>query len=267
MIKKGITSYHLKLIALISMLIDHIGVAFFAKLINASYVQTGRDGIVGAMLAFIAQNQEAMWIAYEAMRWIGRLAFPMYCFLLVQGFVHTKSVPKYALRLAVFAIISEIPFDMAFNGCVLELSSNNVFITLLLGIAMLWCISYSEKLCAKVFENEFLSKCAYAASVVFVFVAAYVTVAVLPHADYGIGGIITILIMYLMRNRMVLSYAVAVAVLALISSPLEALALLMLIPIFFYNGERGRPLKYVFYVFYPAHLVALAGFSMLMGIY
>jgi len=59
MIKKGITSYHLKLIALISMLIDHIGVAFFAKLINASYVQTGRDGIVGAMLAFIAQNQEA----------------------------------------------------------------------------------------------------------------------------------------------------------------------------------------------------------------
>ncbi len=96
------SGFLLKLLALVTMLIDHTGHVLF-------------PGV--------------MW-----MRYIGRLAFPIYCFLLVEGFLHTRDLRKYMGRLAVFAVISEIPFDLAIYGEFFEPAHQNVFITLLFGL-------------------------------------------------------------------------------------------------------------------------------------
>lgn len=68
------------------------------------------------------------------LRIIGRLSFPIFMFLIEEGYIHTRSVNRYMIRLGVFAILSEIPFDLAFHGELLEFQNQNIFFTLLLGL-------------------------------------------------------------------------------------------------------------------------------------
>lgn len=114
--QKGLSGSTLKLIAIITMLIDHIGAAVIARLLIAG------------------QGSEMLYKIYYAMRAVGRVAFPIFCFLLVEGFFYTGSRKKYALRLFGFALLSEIPFDLAFSGKTLEFGYQNVFFTLLIGL-------------------------------------------------------------------------------------------------------------------------------------
>ena len=107
--QKGLSGSTLKLIAIITMLIDHIGAAVIARLLIAG------------------QGSEMLYKIYYAMRAVGRVAFPIFCFLLVEGFFYTGSRKKYALRLFGFALLSEIPFDLAFSGKILEFGYQNVF--------------------------------------------------------------------------------------------------------------------------------------------
>ncbi|MBQ2453108.1 MAG: hypothetical protein II497_01520, partial [Lachnospiraceae bacterium] len=103
------TGTALKLIAVVSMLIDHTGDVLFPG---------------------------QLWLRY-----IGRLAFPIYCFLIVEGFIHTRNVMKYMARLLVFGIVSEIPFDLAFFGEISYPGYQNVFWTLLLGLMSIYMMS------------------------------------------------------------------------------------------------------------------------------
>lgn len=113
--KSGISGSTLKLIAIFTMLIDHTAATVILQMIN--------NGIGGQTLIDI----------YWVMRSIGRMAFPVFCFLLVEVQIYTQQ-GKYAARMFIFALISEIPFDLAINNTVLEFKSNNVFFTLLLGL-------------------------------------------------------------------------------------------------------------------------------------
>ena len=106
-----VTGSTLKLVALFTMLIDH-----FAATVILQIANTGTGG-------------KTLIDIYWVMRSIGRMAFPVYCFLLVEGFKYTHSRLRYAARLFIFALISEIPFDLALNNAVLEYKSNNVFFT------------------------------------------------------------------------------------------------------------------------------------------
>ena len=214
---KLLNSMHLKLIALITMIIDHTGAIFFG----------GQD----------------------LYRIIGRLSFPIYCFLLVEGFFHTKSTEKYAVRLFIFALISELPFDYAFFGG-LNSSHQNIFFTLFLGLIAIW-ISEEYKL-----KNPLIS-------IIGFFLAAQL--AAFLNADYTMLGIFYILIFYVSRNiDPVLKYFVLFGGIALstslFSSSLQMFALLALIPIMFYNGKpglRSRLVQYGFYAAYPVHLLIL----------
>ena len=122
--KPEIAGSTLKIIALVTMLIDHIAATLLLELI--------RDGIGGKALIDV----------YWVMRSVGRMAFPIYCFLLVEGFKYTSDRTKYALRLVCFAAISEIPFDMAFNNGKADMSSNNVFFTLFIGLLTIIVIDW-----------------------------------------------------------------------------------------------------------------------------
>lgn len=108
--RKGISGSTLKIIAIITMLIDHIGAGVLGRLLVVRGMNEAAD-----LNAWIDANSTLV-ITYQMMRFVGRLAFPIFCFLLIEGFEHTHDVKKYALRLLSFCLVSEIPFDLLFNG-------------------------------------------------------------------------------------------------------------------------------------------------------
>ena len=176
------------------------------------------------------------------MRFIGRIAFPIFCFLLLQGFLYTSNRRKYVTRLGVFALVSEIPFDLALNNQLLEFGHQNVFFTLFIGLLVLMVMERYEK-------NPYIQLGA---------VAAGMGLAWLLKTDYSYHGILLIAILYFFRF-----YPLLQTIAGCLSLLWEAPACLAFLPINLYNGKRGLSLKYLFYLFYPVHLLALAGIRML----
>lgn len=256
--KGGISGSTLKLTALTAMLIDHTGAALLGRLLMASgFMDAALSGSQEEILSWVMQNK-TLFLTYLIMRMIGRIAFPIFCFLLVEGFQKTHDRRKYALRLGLFALISEIPFDLAVNSQVLEFSWQNVFFTLFLGVVAMagydavcrkqWCLG--EK------ANRAVRALLCAALLLLCCIAAQ-----LLHTDYSAVGVICITVLYAFRNKKPLMIAAGcIAFLWELTAPLAFL------PIAFYNGKRGIRLKYVFYLFYPVHLLLLYLIALAMGI-
>ena len=178
---------------------------------------------------------------------IGRTAFPLFCFLLVEGFLHTRSRIRYGRNLLLFALISEIPFDLAIYRRPFFLLHQNTLFTLFLALLMLVCL---EKACTK-----FSSRSSQAAAKL-VIILAFAAAAWLLHTDYDALGIGAVAAIYLLRGYGFLSGIMGCLVLNLTSFS-NAGAFLSLVPLACYSGRRGWKLKYAFYLFYPAHLLLL----------
>lgn len=209
MLNYGISSFVLKKIAITSMLIDHVGAVFFPQ--------------------------------YIVFRIIGRLAFPIFCFLLMQGYFHTKNIYKYGFRLFIFSLISEIPFDLAFNNSIFYKESQNVFFTLLIGLIVIY---FCEK------RKSMVSK--------LMICAIGMVVAIFLNTDYSLYGILLIFIFYIFReNKIYYSFGTIIANIMAIGN-IQMFSVFSLIPILLYNGKKGfGSLKYIFYIFYPLHLLIL----------
>lgn len=215
----------LKTIAIVSMFIDHAALVllYWGILYHNQPIMEGTE----------LYN---IYLKYEFMRKIGRIAFPIFCFLLIEGFLHTSDRKKYALRLLIFAILSEIPFDLAAQNQLFDLTSCNVFITLLLGLLTIWAM------------DQFREK--YYIQIPIALLGCLV--AYLVNSDYDYRGIILIVLLYVFRYDRSMQ-----AVAGSISLYWEWQAIFAFIPICMYNGKRGRNIKYFFYIFYPAHLILL----------
>jgi hypothetical protein len=235
------TTSSLKIIACLLMLIDHLGAALFPELI--------------------------------ILRFIGRLSFPIFAYLIAIGYSKTNSFSKYLNRLLIFAFISQIPFSLAFGGSV---SINNfsdflgfvvgspsphlnIFFTLTFGLLAIHIWDKEESKLAKIIVVVSLGMAAKAF-----------------HTDYGMYGVAMMLAFYIFRDskiKTIISQA-SVYILFDASEVLsyinrfpgvtikikwfnQALSLLALIFIFSYNGEKGKDLKYLFYAFYPVHLLII----------
>ena len=263
--KKSLTGYHLKLIALITMLIDHIALVVIMPVYMASYRVTGSmqlsESLGDKIIVWVAENQNLVYMVYDTMRNIGRMAFPIYCFLLVEGFLYTRSVVKYAGRLVVFALISEIPFDFAMKGKWWALENSNVFFTLVLGLLAMWALSYIEKFYTLWQEkqlNPIWGRIVTIAAGLLVTVGLGNFAEKVLYSDYGLGGVVAILAMYLLRNQKEVAFAIGTLVLAIFCGSSEVFALFTLFFLQRYDGTRGKSMKYVFYAFYPVHLLILA---------
>ncbi len=220
--KYGLSSNTLKILALITMIIDHTGLALFPQ--------------------------------YRIMRYIGRLSFPIYCFLIAEGFSHTRNVYKYASRLLAFAIISEIPFNLLVKGQILFAQEQNVFFTLFIGLVVL------------IFASRTVDA-SYSAGICFI---GMIT-AVLLRTDYSAYGVLMIYCFYKFKdNPLILTIWIAVInfVMGIGGTGSQKYAALAMIPILLYSGRKtmfgseknkllSQILKYGFYIIYPAHLVAL----------
>lgn len=254
--KGGIPGSTLKIIAITAMLLDHIGAAVFSRiLVNNGFYGLNLDD-VNASVSFI-QDNAVIFTLNMIFRLIGRIGFPIFCFLLIEGFTYTKNVWKYAFRLLLFCFISEVPFDLAFNSEILEFTYQNVFFTLFIGLCTLICIRFIEE---KITINKYIKYLLMVPVVIL-----FMMLANLLKTDYSGMGVLTIVVMYLLRKNKVLEMAGGCIVLTVMSFS-ELTAFLTLIPVWKYNGERGLRLKYVFYAFYPVHLLVLYLITYFLGI-
>ena len=257
--KRGISSAVLKNIAVVTMLIDHIGAVIVIRLL----IQKGLYGAVvdqEAYIAWLGQNR-GMYGTYMAMRIIGRLAFPIYCFLLAEGFQKTHNVKKYLGRMLLFALISEIPFDLALSGRLWNMEYQNVFFTLFIGLMVIAGLRLVDQRLA---GTETWRKLAGVGLYAVIIVAGSALALVLK-TDYSFKGILAITVLYLFRSRRKAQVWAGVIVFLLMDG-LEMIAALSFLLIWFYNGERGRQNKYFFYFFYPVHLLLLWLVCVVMGI-
>lgn len=236
------TSFALKWIAVVTMLIDHIGVALVPR--------------------------DSVW--YIVCRSVGRLAFPLFAFMLAEGYFYTKNFRKYFTRLTVFAIVSEIPFDMMLHGEPVYWGSQNIFFTLLLalgGIAVFDRLAAGGRQTLSLFS---LIITAFAAEIL--------------NTDYGAFGILTVFIFYRYRGERK-ALAAWFTVFTLVFAALNAFgnlpntrsvvlsliggfAALSVIPMLLYNRQKGYSSKfwqYFFYAFYPVHMAVLYFMAGVMG--
>ena len=205
---KRLNTFTLKMIAIITMVIDHVGFIFFPDVM--------------------------------VFRMIGRLSFPIFAFVLVEGFVYTQDVKKYMLRLGIFALLSEIPYDLAFMESVLEFSRQNVFFTLFFGVLMLYLISRTRNIIIQ-----------------YGIVACLVIVCSFLHTDYSTTGLLIILIFSIFRERKIEKLLIVGLIFIALSGDIQLYAIFALPLIALHNGEQGPKLKTFFYLFYPAHLLIL----------
>lgn len=200
----------LKLIAVTAMLIDHIA----SHLIPHSLP------------------------VYTVMRCIGRLAFPIFVFLLIEGFLHTRNRLRYGASLLIFALISEIPWNLVHGG-EWHYRGQNVFFTLFLGFLGMYAMDFFKK-------RPIVQVAA---------ICALCLTATLIKCDYGSSGVVFIILFFALRENEVARPFISF----ILSRPWFVLA--SFIPISLYNGKRGfikgKVLKYIFYSFYPVHLLIL----------
>ena len=200
------TGFQLKLLAMLAMTADHIGAVFFPEI--------------------------------PLLRWIGRMAMPVLCFFIGEGLRHTRSPRRYLLRLTGFALLSELPFDLAFYGGI-EWGHQNAYFTLALGLLALWAIQ------SRGMEGWLLALTAALA-------------AELLGCDYGMYGVLLILLLdRFHRARSEQLAAAALLNLAFFGLQTQTLSLIALPLLWLYNGKRGRDDRRLFYLYYPAHLCVL----------
>lgn len=206
---------------------------------------------------------------------VGRLAFPLYAFMLVEGYFHTRNLKKYVLRMLIFALISEIPFDLAMGSTWFYPIHQNVLWSFLISLGLIhWNEKARQK--GKLWRRLLVG----VATVAIACVAGLVTMV-----DYYHAGILMALTFYFFRGRKWWCFAGQLLCLWYINMEIlggfgyelvlfgknvfftrQGIALLALIPIWLYRGRQGhhsKAFQYFGYAFYPAHLLVLAIFKLL----
>lgn len=209
---KPLSSFHLKIIALLTMIIDHLGIMFFED--------------------------------YSVFRIIGRIAFILYAFMLVEGYFHTKNIRRYLGKLFLWALVSEVPFDWANFGVFFNFGHQNIFWTLFLSALSIHWLENNKELGLKIFI-----------CLVVLFLALILRV------DYSIYGVSVILSFYFFKKCRI-GYILPISILSIVAvfvlNKFQCFALLGFVPILMYNGQQGRKTGNIYYSFYAVHLLILA---------
>lgn len=224
----GLNGNQLKILALIAMTIDHIGCYLYPT--------------------------------HEWMRIVGRLAFPIFAYMIAEGARYTKNRKKYLGMMFGLGVICQIVYYFAMGSlfqCIL--------ITFTFSIVLIYALDYAIQ--RKNAEGWILLGLLFIA----VFSLVYVLPKLLSHTDYnvdyGIWGVLFPVFVYLGgKNKWArLALAAIPLVFLAISYPKQEYALFALVPLALYNGTRGKwKMKYLFYIYYPLHLVVIYAVGLFM---
>lgn len=231
----GLTSNMLRILAMAFMICDHL----WAKVVP------GND-----------------WMTY-----VGRMTFPIFAFMISEGFIHTSNLKKYILRLLAFAVISEIPFNLFYGGSWFYPYHQNVMFTLLFGLLAIMLIDKAKK------NRDAKTIVKSALLVILLGIASFIC-----FVDYGFWGFLIVIMFYLFRN-FPFAWLAQLAAMVIINCELfegqfivvdlfgksfefatQGFAVFSLIPIWLYGGRKGKSSKimqYGFYAFYPLHMIII----------
>ena len=225
------TVFTLKIIAIISMVLDHIKYA------------------IPATKCF-------------ATEYLGRISFPIFAFLISEGFIHTHSRIKYMLRMLIFAIISQIPFYIFAHYIVHSKAILNVMFTFEIALIGLYIIEYFKRNINGIYII-------FQYFIIFIVLSSILIISYYIHPDYGWYGVASVWVLYIFRKSKILTtlFFSILTVLYYMSGKLDFFynknyfyvisSLIPLVLFLFYNGKQGRKLKYFFYIFYPVHFIIL----------
>lgn len=223
--KKIFSNFDLKILAIITMTIDHIGAIIYPNI--------------------------------DAFRIIGRISFPIFCFLLVEGFKHTHNRFRYFIRLLLFAIITQPIYDYAFNNHEL-----NILFTFSLSFLLLSSIEFIKKIINK--YNKGIENYLYKTISYLLIYIIFLILSIILNVDYQALGISLVLIIYLSPNILLSLLLYLTIAITLDVNNIQLYSLIAFIFIYFYNGKKGKDIKYFFYLYYPLHLLLLKGLSILL---
>lgn len=243
---------------------------------NTNVTGSGKRDLSAAALHILAMTfmlMDHLWAtllpAQEWLTCVGRIAFPIFAFMAVEGYFHTHNLKKYLLRMLIFAVISEVPFDLMYGGTWFYPVHQNVIWTLMMGLAGIHLMETVRKK-----KRTF----------VYILVSAIIVIlggllGTLSMVDYYGIGVLTVFIFYFFRGRkwwcllgqMLALYWVNVELLGGLMYPIrlfgmefelcqQGLALLALLPIWLYRGRQGyhsKPFQYFCYAFYPMHMLVI----------
>ncbi len=215
----------LKYIAFLSMLIDHVNKALMYPLLTEN-----------GFLRYVSDVFDIL----------GRVAFPIFMFFLVEGFFKTGNRFKYLLNLIIFGIISEIPFDLFQSAVFFQPNSNNVMFTLVLALVMIWVIDE-----LKVPKSYIIPPVLWF-PVSIIIVITVCLLSMIWGLDYEYHGILIAYFFYIFRNNPILS--IIGGYLSIFKTPWALLGFGLTLT---YNGKRGKQNKILNYLFYPVHLLIL----------
>lgn len=215
----------LKYIAFLSMLVDHVNKALMYPLLTEN-----------GFLRYVSDVFDIL----------GRVAFPLFMFFLVEGFFKTGNRFKYLLNLIVFGIISEIPFDLFQSAVLFQPNSNNVMFTLALALVMIWVIDE-----LKVPKSYIIPPVLWF-PVSIIIVITVCLLSMIWGLDYEYHGILIAYFFYIFRNNQILS--IIGGYLSIVKTPWALLGFGLTLT---YNGKRGKQNKILNYLFYPVHLLIL----------
>ena len=224
----------LKLIAIISMLADHVNKALIYPYLESNH----------GFLAFISDVFDI----------IGRIAFPLFCFMLVEGYFKTRNRKKYLLNLLLFGVISEVPFDMFTTASFFNMNWNNVMFTLALVLVTVWIIDTLKEKMQKRPKALW-----YLVSILIVLVMCIVSMSL--SLDYEHHAILIGYFFYLFHDMPV--FAIPFGYASMFKEPWALLGFGLTLT---YNGERGKQHKMLYYWFYPVHLLILGLLRLCLGI-
>lgn len=224
----------LKLIAIISMLADHVNKALIYPYLESNH----------GFLAFISDVFDI----------IGRIAFPLFCFMLVEGYFKTRNRKKYLLNLLLFGVISEVPFDMFTTASFFNMNWNNVMFTLALVLVTVWIIDTLKEKMQKRPKALW-----YLVSILIVLVMCIVSMSL--SLDYEHHAILIGYFFYLFHDMPV--FAIPFGYASMFKEPWALLGFGLTLT---YNGERGKQHKMLYYWFYPVHLLILGLLRLYLGI-
>lgn len=205
---------------------------------------------------------------------IGRIAFPIFAFQISESFIHAPDFKKFLGRIFLWALISEIPFDLMYGGTCFYPFHQNVLFTYFIALLLLYIADAARQ------KHPLAGAAAFLVCMALGYIAGYIAFV----DFYGCGIMMVIIFWYFKDMRfgwaailagmlwincfLLAGYAYTVSIAGVtLDIPQQAFALLALIPIFMYNGQRGRDsrlISYACYAFYPVHMLILVLISKLL---
>lgn len=255
----------LKIIATIAMVANHVGIIILGAITELIWFPMRINGEITP-----EQYEQINYFIRLTLYNMGNLAFPLFCLLVSEGYRYTHNREKYIFRMLLFAIISELPFDIGFFSALSTAAKTfpfywnhqNVFFTYFLSLMCLYSLDklktnyagYHHKI------NLFPTLLSIICVSIIAFIAEFIK------CDYGAMGVLFVVFFYLFRNRNICQAGILLIVYMIMTGNQPNLFLILAaLIILLYNGRKGREMnKYFFYLFYPVHIVVLYSFTLIL---